>query len=191
MGMICIRPYGSGGEAAAIQRTASSRQPPLQFRRRMRRTVYKNVTRQNTASFLSVRAAFIACPKALKSYFSTGLFAIFIHPTTFYCSPFSLDMIIQFLLCTKIIHNHALAIIRMSDYNYTDMICRKDLGVMEYMSCPEAAKKWGISERRVQVLCRENRIPGVSKLGYMWLIPKDAEKPIDGRTKRGKELHHE
>ena len=61
---------------------------------------------------------------------------------------------------------------------------------MEYMSCPEAAKKWGISERRVQVLCRENRIPGVSKLGYMWLIPKDAEKPIDGRTKRGKELHH-
>ena len=51
--------------------------------------------------------------------------------------------------------------------------------------------EWGISERRVQVLCRENRIPGVSKLGYMWLIPKDAEKPIDGRTKRGKELHHE
>ncbi|MCI4818669.1 DNA-binding protein, partial [Clostridioides difficile] len=25
---------------------------------------------------------------------------------------------------------------------------------MEYMSCPEAAKKWGISERRVQILCR-------------------------------------
>lgn len=52
---------------------------------------------------------------------------------------------------------------------------------MEYMSCPEAAKKWGISERRVQILCTENRIPGVSKLGYMWLIPKDAEKPTDGR----------
>lgn len=85
----------------------------------------------------------------------------------------------------------ALAIIRMSDYNYTDMICRKDFSVMEYMSCPEAAKKWGISERRVQILCRDNRIPGVSKLGYMWLIPKDAEKPIDGRTKQGKELHHE
>ena len=43
---------------------------------------------------------------------------------------------------------------------------------MEYMSCPEAAKKWGISERRVQILCREKRIQGVSKLGYMWLIPK-------------------
>lgn len=55
---------------------------------------------------------------------------------------------------------------------------------MEYMSCPEAAKKWGISERRVQVLCRENRIPGVSKLGYMWLIPKDAEKPTDKRMNK-------
>ena len=62
---------------------------------------------------------------------------------------------------------------------------------MEYMSCPEAAKKWGISERRVQILCREKRIQGVSKLGYMWLIPKKAEKPIDGRTKQGKELYHE
>lgn len=122
---------------------------------------------------------------------AVGLFAIFIHPYTFYCSSFILNTSIQFLFIAIIIHMLALAIIRMPDYNYTDMICRKDLGVMEYMSCPEAAKKWGISERRVQILCRENRIPGVSKLGYMWLIPKDAEKPIDGRTKQGKELHHE
>lgn len=62
---------------------------------------------------------------------------------------------------------------------------------MEYMSAPQAAEKWGISERRVQILCSENRIPGVSKLGYMWLIPKIAEKPIDGRTKRGKEQKNE
>lgn len=54
---------------------------------------------------------------------------------------------------------------------------------MEYMSCPEAAKKWGISERRVQRLCEDNRIPGISKIGYMWLIPKGAEKPKDMRTK--------
>ena len=60
--------------------------------------------------------------------------------------------------------------------------------VMEYMSCPEAAKKWGISERRVQILCKEDRIPGVSKIGYMWLIPKDAEKPVDARRK---EFKHE
>ena len=54
---------------------------------------------------------------------------------------------------------------------------------IEYMSAPEAAKKWGISERRVQKLCEENRILGASKLGYMWLIPKDAEKPADARRK--------
>ena len=59
---------------------------------------------------------------------------------------------------------------------------------MEYMSCAEAAGKWGISERRVQILCSQNRIPGVSKLGYMWLIPKDAEKPTD---RRRKEFQHE
>ncbi|OAA91370.1 DNA-binding protein [Clostridium coskatii] len=62
---------------------------------------------------------------------------------------------------------------------------------MDYISTPEAAKKWDTSERRVQKLCEENRILGVSKLGYMWLIPKDAEKPIAGRTQRGKELQHE
>ena len=52
---------------------------------------------------------------------------------------------------------------------------------MEYMSCPQAAKKWSISERR-----EENRIPGVSKIGYMWLIPKDTEKPVDGRRKENR-----
>jgi putative transposase len=55
---------------------------------------------------------------------------------------------------------------------------------MEYMSCAGAAGKWGISERRVQKLCEGNRIPGISKLGNMWLIPKDAEKPQDKRYKR-------
>lgn len=57
---------------------------------------------------------------------------------------------------------------------------------MEYMSCPQAAGKWGISERRVQILCAQGRIPGVSKLGYMWLIPEDAKKPADGRIRKGK-----
>ena len=55
--------------------------------------------------------------------------------------------------------------------------------MFEYISAPEAAKKWGISERRVQKLCEENRILGVAKFSRMWLIPKDAEKPADGRRK--------
>lgn len=58
---------------------------------------------------------------------------------------------------------------------------------MEYMFCAETAGKWDISERRVQKLCEEERVPGVSKFSSMWLMPKDAEKPIDGRTKKGKE----
>ena len=62
---------------------------------------------------------------------------------------------------------------------------------MEYMSCPEAAKKWGISDRRVQKLCEENRIPGVSRIGNMWLIPKNAEKPNDRRKKNVKNKNSE
>ena len=56
--------------------------------------------------------------------------------------------------------------------------------MLEYISAPEAAKKWEISERRVQKLCEENRIPGVAKFSRMWLIPKDAEKPTDARFKK-------
>ena len=56
--------------------------------------------------------------------------------------------------------------------------------MLEYISAPEAAKKWGISERRVQKLCEEERIPGVARISRMWLIPKDAEKPVDRRRKR-------
>ena len=61
---------------------------------------------------------------------------------------------------------------------------REDSKMLEYISAPEAAKKWEISERRVQKLCEENRIPGVAKFSRMWLIPKDAEKPADARYKR-------
>ena len=54
---------------------------------------------------------------------------------------------------------------------------------MEYISCAEAAAKWDISERRVQKLCEDNRIPGAVKFSRVWLIPKDAEKPVDRRKK--------
>ncbi len=60
--------------------------------------------------------------------------------------------------------------------------------MLEYISASEAAKKWGISERRVQKLCEDNRIEGVAKFSYMWLIPKDAEKPSDERRKENKKL---
>lgn len=58
---------------------------------------------------------------------------------------------------------------------------------MEFMTAKEAAAKWGITPRRVQVLCAEGRIPGVWRLGNVWAIPVTARKPLDGRKlhKRG------
>ena len=54
---------------------------------------------------------------------------------------------------------------------------------MEYMKVSKAAEKWGISSRRVRILCAEGKISGVVQKGRMYLIPEDAEKPRDGRTK--------
>lgn len=50
------------------------------------------------------------------------------------------------------------------------------------MSAKEAAEKWGISQRRVAVLCSENRIENAQMVGNMWLIPSNAEKPCDARS---------
>ena len=54
------------------------------------------------------------------------------------------------------------------------------------MSAREAADKWGISQRRVAVLCSENRIDNATMVGNMWIIPTTAEKPIDARSIRYK-----
>ena len=62
---------------------------------------------------------------------------------------------------------------------------------MDYMTLKEAAEKWGVTPRRVNYYCAGGRIPGAVKMAGVWLIPKNAEKPIDGRTKQGKGLHHE
>ena len=48
---------------------------------------------------------------------------------------------------------------------------------MEYCSIRQISEKWGISVRRIQVLCVERRIPGAVKIGYSWAIPANAEKP--------------
>jgi len=51
----------------------------------------------------------------------------------------------------------------------------------KFISTREIAEKWGISDRRVRVLCRENKIPGAVKDGKSYEIPMNATKPIDGR----------
>ena len=57
---------------------------------------------------------------------------------------------------------------------------------MEFMTASKAAELWHISQRRVQVLCAEGRIPGVFKLGDAWAIPSDSSKPCDSRLKKTK-----
>jgi len=54
---------------------------------------------------------------------------------------------------------------------------------MDWMTPQEAAEIWGITERRIQSLCSLGAITGAIKKGRMWLIPKGAKKPVDGRTK--------
>ncbi len=56
--------------------------------------------------------------------------------------------------------------------------------MFEYMTAGEAAELWKISVRRVQRLCKENRIDGVLNINRIWLIPKDAQKPVDARRKK-------
>lgn len=57
---------------------------------------------------------------------------------------------------------------------------------MEYLSIKQTSERWGISTRRIQILCNEGRIPGATKVGSYWVIPADAEKPDDKRVKSGK-----
>lgn len=53
-----------------------------------------------------------------------------------------------------------------------------------FMTVKEAAEKWNISDRRIRVLCSENKIPGVYREGRIWKIPTDAQKPSDRRYKK-------
>lgn len=52
-----------------------------------------------------------------------------------------------------------------------------------YMTTKDASAKWDISERRINVLCKEGRIPGAYKENKKWVIPADAVKPADKRLK--------
>ena len=57
---------------------------------------------------------------------------------------------------------------------------------MEYLSIKQISERWELSPRRIQVLCANGRIDGAVRIGYVWAIPSDAEKPSDARIKSGK-----
>ena len=58
---------------------------------------------------------------------------------------------------------------------------------MEYLNITETAEKWGISPRRLQTLCANGKVEGATRFGKVWIIPKNTQKPVDGRTKASKE----
>ena len=49
-----------------------------------------------------------------------------------------------------------------------------------FMTTKQAAVKWGISQRQVQIHCRKNRVPGVVTVGTNYLIPANATRPVYG-----------
>lgn len=58
--------------------------------------------------------------------------------------------------------------------------------MMQFMSVKQTSEKWSISTRRIQILCKQDRIPRVMRVGYSWVIPADAKKPSDARVNNGK-----
>ena len=81
-----------------------------------------------------------------------------------------------------ILNKESLAIVRDLEYNIFTKVSR--CFMLSFISAKEAAEKWDISQRRVAILCSENRINGAMMVGNMWIIPSTAEKPIDKRTVR-------
>ena len=57
-----------------------------------------------------------------------------------------------------------------------------------FMTVKQASEKWGISDRRIRVLCSEGKIQGAYQEGRGWKIPVDAKKPADGRYKSKESL---
>lgn len=58
------------------------------------------------------------------------------------------------------------------------------MATVQYMNVKTAALQWGLTERRVRILCSEGRVDGVIRNGWAWNIPAGAPKPQDGRTLR-------
>ena len=52
-----------------------------------------------------------------------------------------------------------------------------------YITVQEASEKWGVSPRQIQILCKNNRIPGATRLSRIWIIPNNIEKPTKSKRK--------
>ena len=55
-----------------------------------------------------------------------------------------------------------------------------------YITSQEAAEKWGVTPRQVQILCKENRIAGATRMSRIWIIPEEEEKPTNNKQGQGR-----
>ena len=77
--------------------------------------------------------------------------------------------------------------VRGNEYNIINDLINSWEREMEYLTTKELSEKWKISQRRIQIYCKENRIQGAVLKGSVWLIPENAQKPQDPRKKHTKE----
>ena len=81
---------------------------------------------------------------------------------------------------------------RLNEYNVFDPVVHinSDYEVSQvngYITVQEAAEKWGVTTRQVQILCKENRVAGASRMSRIWIIPENAEKPTSDKRGQGRE----
>ena len=101
---------------------------------------------------------------------------------TFYSSWTIGEMMQTAYMLNFIVHTLCIVFFEQAKYNRTWRCA------MDYMTLKETAEKWNVTPRQVNYLCSAGRIPGAVKMASVWLVPKNADKPVDGRTKQGKEL---
>lgn len=56
---------------------------------------------------------------------------------------------------------------------------------MEYRPIKEIADEWGLTVRRLQMLCMDGKIPGAKKIGKLWVVPSNPKRPKDKRMAPG------
>ena len=57
---------------------------------------------------------------------------------------------------------------------------------IDISSVSEIAKRWKVNPRSIKVMCKKGKIQGAEKIGNMWMIPTETERPVDERVKSGK-----
>lgn len=81
--------------------------------------------------------------------------------------------------------------VQINEYNVIKVVysyhTKRESAFMELMTTSEMAKVWGVSSRRVALLCSQGRVEGVVKKGKTWLIPISATKPKDPRKSKKSE----